>query len=100
MSLTGASTRDDALAQYRNNLGYESDSTGASVRDFIAACRYLLALPVRSRGAGAAEVQYDPTAVRMQLSRAEQYLQSITAANVTTAPQATPRQFSMERFTW
>lgn len=98
MSLTSASTRDDALAQYRTNLAYESDSTGTSAREFVAACRYLLTLPVRTRGAGASEVQYDPTAMRQQLSRAEQFLQGITSSNPQTTPQSVPRQFSMERF--
>lgn len=98
MSLTAASTRDDALAEYRANLAYESDATGTSARAFVAACRYLLTLPVRTRGAGASEVQYDPTALRQQLNRAEQFLQGTVSTNPTTAPPSVPRQFSMERF--
>lgn len=97
MALTGSSTFDDALSQFRANLGYESDATGASARLFIEAGRFLLTMPVRSRGSQG-EVQYDPTAVRMQVDKAAAWLSSTLGENVATAPTTTPRQCSFERF--
>lgn len=97
--LTGTSTRADAVAQFRANLLYETDATGAKARALIEACRYLVATPSRSKHPNAFETEYDLGRLETLLKTAQQWLQQLPkySAPGQAAGGQLPRQFSFER---
>ncbi len=98
MALSSASTRANALAQYRDSLAYEADPTGATARNFIAACRFLLTYPMRTKSPNDGEEEFDPNQVRFEKERAERFAAGCSAYNGGVSGSQQPRQFSFERF--
>lgn len=97
--LTGTSTRADAVAQFRANLLYETDATGAKARALIEACRYLVATPSRSKHPNAFETEYDLGRLAELERTANAWLATLTAPQTGQVPGSSlPRQFSFERF--
>lgn len=98
MALTGSSTRDDALAQFRANTGYDSDPTGEQAREFLAAARFLLSLPKRTKGPVNGETEIDTESIKALAAEARSFLASVVQSQTAATGSNMPRQFSRERW--
>jgi alkylation response protein AidB-like acyl-CoA dehydrogenase len=98
MPLTGTSTRTEALAQYRDNLDWESDATGAKSRAFVAACRWLLSDPQQIQRAGDSLVQFSLASIKEQLDAAKRFADQITANTQSVAAASLPSQCGYNRY--
>lgn len=76
MALTSASTVDDALAQYNNNLVWDNDSTKAS--NALEAIRFLLVNREMSIGTEGRQVNY--ASLETEKAKLEAYLTTVSRA--------------------
>jgi len=74
-ALTSSSTWADITAAYYDNAYYEGDSSGATAKNFVQACRFLLLkLPKRSNHANRNETEFDIALIRGQLDDAKEWI--------------------------
>lgn len=71
MALDSTSTREEAVAQYFDNMGYDIESSTTKCVLFIEACRYLLGRPVTRSEKSGESVELDIRQIENRLKSAE-----------------------------
>lgn len=79
------STRDEVLAAYANNAGYEENESLSQAKAFATACRLLLSPRFSVKrsahgGSNGEEVELDLTVIQKQLDDARAYVATNAAA--------------------
>jgi hypothetical protein len=91
-------TREAALAQFRANVLYLDDGTGAKARLYAEAAAFLLSLPERGRGAGGGEYEMNHEFIAREKDKVDRFLQSVIGNTAAALPtDFLPRSFSLER---
>lgn len=73
--LTSASSIDDIIAAYVDNVGYDANGSVSQAQAFAQACRILLIkIPKRTRHGHGSEIEIDPATIRAELKAAQAYI--------------------------
>lgn len=81
MSIDSASTQDDIVAVYLDNLGYDVDGSASKAREFIKACRALLVIHPSQWSQSTTNMTFDPSLWQKQLTDALAWLASNSDAS-------------------
>jgi hypothetical protein len=80
MSIDSASTQDDIVAAYLDNLGYDVEESPSKAREFIKACRALLVIHPSQWSQSTINMTFDPSLWQNQLNAAMSWLSANTQA--------------------
>lgn len=80
MTIDSASTQDDIVAAYLDNLGYDVDGSASQARVFIKACRALLVMHPSQWSETSTQMTFDPQLWKSQLDSALAWLAQNTEA--------------------
>lgn len=104
MSLNSSSTRDDAIAEIKNTLGWRDDTSGALARRFVIAVNfYILVTPANSLTSQRADTrfqtQFDHKFLVDEKNQAAAFAAECVARSATSLAERAdvPRQISLER---
>lgn len=74
MTISSASTQDDIVGEYLDNLNYDINGSASQCKSFIAACRALLVMHPSNWQQSSASIQFDAKLWESQLNAAMDWL--------------------------